>query len=113
MTEPATKDDLRQLAADLHAEMATKGDLGQLAADLRAEMAVMRTELLHAFDKHAYQIGTIVAERVAAEVRVLDDKYKDLPSETAALRHDLDDHRTNLRIHVRPPPPRSARKSRR
>jgi hypothetical protein len=94
-------------------EPATKDDLKNGMDELRAEMVAMekriKAELLQAFERYVTQIGNMMVERVASEVRVLDDKYRDLPREASTLRTDLDDHRTNLRIHVRPPPPKTAR----
>jgi hypothetical protein len=110
VSEPATKQDLANELALL------RQDLASLAT--RAELASMRVELVSEIGratkaseeritlelaKAIAHITKVMEERLGSYVRVVDDKYKDLPDATNALRVDLDDHRSDARIHVRPP----------
>jgi hypothetical protein len=83
-----------------------------LAIRIHGAMITLEQRLKRDFEASAEHIARVVSEQLGSQVRVLDDKYSHLPAESVELRRDLDDHRTNPRIHVRPQP-KQARKSRR
>lgn len=102
--DPATKKDLAELAADLTTKMASKTDLAAMAS--KADLAAMEKRLL-------LEIGhavNVVIEQIGAKVAVIDEKY-DGPMRQ--VRADLDGHRADFSLHMRPAPSPPKRTSRR
>ena len=74
----ATKDDLRETAAGIRAEMATKDDLRETAAGIRTEMAdefkAVRTEMANEFRAVRTEMAgelKVVRTEVASELKVV------------------------------------------
>ena len=110
--EPATKHDLAAMAADLTTKMASKDDLAAMAADLTTRMA--SKDDLAAMEKRLLlemgHVVNVVIEQIGAKVAVIDDKY-DGPMRQ--IRADLDAHRADFSLHMRPAPSPAKRTRRR
>jgi len=132
--EPATKQDLADLAANLTADltsklaskddlarMASKDDLAKMASkdDLAAavakmaskdELAAMEKRLLLEIGHAIGHAANVVIEQIGAKVAVIDEKYND---PVRQIRADLDAHRADFSLHTRPAVAAPKRASRR
>ena len=75
MPELATKDDLEQV------ETSVRGEITRVDSSVRGEMTEMRREL-------SWEIGhavNAIGELVRGQIRVVDDKYQDLPERVRRL----------------------------
>ncbi|MBI4511259.1 MAG: hypothetical protein HY698_16620 [Deltaproteobacteria bacterium] len=107
--EGRLRGEMKQLGDDLRGEMKDmegrlRGEMKQLGDDLRGEMKGMEGRLLR-------EIGlalNVAVEQIGKLVKVVDEKYQEVPARTYELRQDLDDHRSDWRIHKEPSetPPR-------
>jgi chromosome segregation ATPase len=94
-----------------------KTDVAELKIEVtavRSDMVSMEQRLMRAINEAVTHAANVIFERTRDFIRALDDKYSHLPAEVTAIRHDLDEHRGDLRLHSRPTAParRVARKSR-
>ena len=89
----ATKDEL----AEAVAKLATKDELRETEERLRRYIEHvdrgLRIEIQHSTN--------VIVEQLASYVRVLDDKYKQLPDDVKLVRADLDAHVADLKAHDR------------
>jgi uncharacterized coiled-coil protein SlyX len=123
----ATKEDLESAVTQLRGEIAeTRQELrGEIAetrqeiAETRQELRAVEKNLLHHIGDMAEHTARVVEERLSAELarhvmaseernrdllRSLDDRYRALPGEAAALRRDLDAHVADDTRHAGPAP---------
>jgi hypothetical protein len=113
-TDPATKGDLQLLKGDLQGDMQLlKGDLQTVKSDLRGEIQASAQQLrdeMRAMEKrlllgiadavsHALRVA---AEQLGRQVDVVEEKYAALPEALRQLRHEVDEHVADKRIHRRP-----------
>lgn len=108
----ASKQDLANaidgLRTELRRDLASKQDLADTAAALRGEIAGLRHEMTEVkrdltleIGRAATQVANVMAEHFRSWASAVDDKYRHLPHEVAALRADLDEHRADATIHGR------------
>ncbi|MBI4508521.1 MAG: hypothetical protein HY698_02715 [Deltaproteobacteria bacterium] len=97
-----------RLRGEMHVmEGRLRGEMKDMEGRLRGEMHAMEGRLLKEVG-HALSVGI---EQVGKMIGFVDDKYKELPTRTDGVRHDLDEHRDDWRIHKKPPqtPPKRPR----
>jgi chromosome segregation ATPase len=90
---------LESLGGELRAELASKKDLMDFGARLRREMNADNARQAGQIANH---IVKIMSERLAGDVRIVDEKYQDLPERVGTLRQDLDEHRADSGLHTQP-----------
>jgi hypothetical protein len=117
--QSATKEDLKEaiLALEERVEQRAQArhqetmlEIGRAVNSL-AERVEQRAQARH--QETMLEIGravSSVAEIIGRQATVVDEKYQELPGQVAALRADLDEHRSDLRIHRPAPAPRTKRK---
>jgi len=114
-----TREELKETLTQELARFATKDDLGQLVQTV----AKQHEAILAKFDqfnelfaqRHEHLLREIgrtaraAAEEHRRELGVLDDRYRDLPARVTTLEGELDEHRRDGTLHVRPRRPRRPR----
>jgi chromosome segregation ATPase len=129
--ELASKRDLEELGSELRAELASKRDLAaveerfggmderlggveQRLGGVEQRLGGVEQRLVGMEERLGFQIthaANWVVEQLGKLVKQIDEKYADVPGELAALRRELDEHRSDASLHVRPtraPPKRVA-----
>ena len=103
----ASKDDLAHLAAGLTSKLASKDDLAKMAS--KDELVAMEKRLLLEIGHAIGHAANVMIEQVGAKVAVIDEKYNDPMRQ---VRADLDAHRADSSLHMRPAPtaPKRARR---
>jgi hypothetical protein len=99
-------------------ESRLRGEIGEAKAELRGEIRAVERNLIRHIAEASEHTARVVEERLGLELarhvtaseernreflRSLDDRYRDLPPRTAALRRDLDEHLADEARHVVPP----------
>ena len=75
----------------------------RLRTDLGDDMKAMRIEILKEIGAAAQNVIDVVEEHLRGYIKVIDEKYQDLPEQHAELRADFDAHAANRRLHARIP----------
>ncbi len=93
MSEPLTRDDLKREFESFEHRFEQK-----LEQKLDQKLGNLKRELFLEIG-HAIQVGV---EQFSKAIGVVDDKYRDLPAETRAVRRDLDAHVADVARHANP-----------
>jgi hypothetical protein len=75
----------------------------RLRTDLGNDMKAMRTEIIKEIGAAAQNVINVVEEHLRGYVKVVDEKYQDLPKQHGELRADFDGHAADFRLHPQPP----------
>jgi DNA repair exonuclease SbcCD ATPase subunit len=118
--ELASKQELDQFRGEIRKDLerfATKQDLANeleryptkqdLANELerfatKQDLAAMEHRLTLEIGKAMSTATGVMAEDFRRMATAIEEKYSDVPRDVAAVREDLDDHRSDLNLHVRP-----------